>query len=96
VLTPDFQDAAFEDFEAVFVSELLDGCLSVAVHLKSHTSSLTRTTKPDTSPHDCSVSNQTTYATRADRLLAQAISQVGVSQKFVSEIPVSSLVFQHL
>ena len=58
---PDFQDAAFDDFEAVFVSELLDGCLSVAVHLKSHTSSLTRTTKPDTSPHDCSVSNQTGY-----------------------------------
>jgi hypothetical protein len=45
---PDFQDAAFEDFEAVFVSEALDGCLSVAVHLKSHTSSLTGTTKPDT------------------------------------------------
>src|ERR1700736_4377261 len=35
VLPPDFQDATFEDFEAVFVSELLEGWLSVAVHLKS-------------------------------------------------------------
>ena len=42
------------------------------------------------------VSKKTTYATRADQLLGQAISQVGVSQKFVSEIPVSSSVFQHL
>jgi hypothetical protein len=31
------------------------------------------------------VLKQTTYATRADQLLGQAISQVGLSQKFVSE-----------
>jgi hypothetical protein len=36
----------------------------------------------------CRVAKQTTYATRTDQLLGQAISQVGVSQKFVSEIPV--------
>jgi hypothetical protein len=34
VLPPDFQDAAFEDFEAVFASGFLGGCLSVAVHHK--------------------------------------------------------------
>jgi hypothetical protein len=39
------------------------------------------------------VSKQTIYATRADMLLAQVISQVAVSQKFVSEIPVSASAF---
>ena len=42
------------------------------------------------------VSKQTTYATRADWPLGQAISPFAVSQKFVSEITVSSPVFQHL
>lgn len=32
MLVPNFQDAAFEDFEAVFASGFLGGCLSVAVH----------------------------------------------------------------